>query len=128
MQPGLDWKVKNKVGHLERVEIFCYKCGTEMINNEKEYNDFVYKLDHPDNIFEIFKKGTNTYGFWYMVKADDEFFEKARQVGLRVSDTKGYDPSVKFIAQGNISFLICQTCNTKYSKSKVEFIIEREQW
>jgi hypothetical protein len=46
---------------------------------------------------------------------------------LRVSDTKGDDSNVKFIAQGNINFLICQTCNTKYNKAKVEFIVEREE-
>lgn len=127
MQPGLDWKVRNKVGHLERGEIFCYKCGTEMINNEQEYNEFVNKLENPDNTFKVLKKGTNAYGFWYMVKANEDFFEKARQVGLRVSDTKGDDSNVKFIAQGNINFLICQTCNTKYNKAKVEFIIEKEE-
>lgn len=127
MQPGLDWKVRNKVGHLERSEIFCYKCGTEMVNNEQEYKEFVDRLEKPDNTFKVLKKGTNNYGFWYMVKADEDFFEKARQVGLRVSDTKGEDLNVKFIAQGNINFLVCQGCNTKYSKSKVEFIIEKEE-
>ncbi len=127
MQPGLDWKVRNKVGHLERGEIFCYKCGSEMINNEQEYNEFVKKIANPDTTFKVLKKGTNTYGFWNLVKANEDFFERAQQVGLRVSETKGDDSNVKFIAQGNINFLICQTCNTKYNKSKVEFIVEGEK-
>lgn len=127
MQPGLDWKVKNKVGHLEQGVIFCYKCGAEMINNEKDYNDFIIKIENPDTTFKVLKKGTNPYGFWYMIKANEDFFEKARQVGFRVSDTNSGDTAVKFIAQGNTNFLICQTCNTKYNKTKVEFVIERRQ-
>lgn len=127
MQPGLDWKVKNKVGHLERGEIFCAKCGTEMINNEEEYNEFVQKLERPDGTFRVLKKGTNTYGFWYMVKANDDFFNKARQVGLRVSDTNGDDPSVKFVSKGNTNFLICTKCNTKYNKARVEFVFEKDE-
>jgi cold shock CspA family protein len=127
MQPGLDWKVKNKVGHLERGEIFCYKCGTEMINNEQEYNEFVQKLEHPDGTFRVLKKGTNDYGFWYMIKASEDFFDKARQVGLRVSDTSGDDATIKFISKGNTNFLICQQCNVKYNKARVEFVIEKEE-
>jgi hypothetical protein len=125
MQPGLIWKVNNKVGHFEKEEIFCCKCGNEMINNEKEYKEFLSILDKPDNSFILRQKGVNNYGFWYMVKADNIFFEKAIKVGLKVSETKSDDKSVKFIAQGNINFLICEPCNTKYNKSKVEFITEK---
>ncbi len=126
MQPGLEWKVKNKVGHLEKEEIFCYKCGIEMINNEQEYKSFITRLENPDNSFKVLKKGTNNYGFLYMVKADEDFFEKALQIGFRVSETNGNESDVKFVAQGNINFLICQNCNTKYNKLKVEFVIEKE--
>jgi cold shock CspA family protein len=127
IQPGLEWKVRNKVGHLEQGEIFCYKCGTEMINNEQEYKDFVSLLENPDNSFKVLKKGTNNYGFWFMVKAEHDFFVKAEQTGLRVSDTIGDDLKVKFVGNGNINFLICKTCNSKYNKSKVEFIIEKDE-
>ena len=127
MQPGLDWKVRNKVGHLENGEIFCYSCGTEMTNNEEEYKEFVSRLENPDSLFKVLKKGTNNYGFWFMVKADEVFFGKALEVGLRVSNTKGEDSNVKFIAQGNINFLICQNCNMKYNKTKAEFIILKDE-
>ncbi len=126
-QPGLDWKVKNKVGHLERGETFCYKCGVEMINNEKEYKEFKNLLENPDNTFRRLKKGTNNYGDWYLIKAEEIFFEKAKEVGFRVSATKEENPTLKFVSDGNINFLICKTCNTKYNKSKFEFVKEKQE-
>jgi len=124
MQPGLEWKVRNKVGHLERGEIFCYKCGLEMASFEEEYNRFVARLENPDDTFTVLRRGTNSYGFWYMVRATEEFFNEARRVGLRVSDTNGNDSAVKFISQGNTNFLVCETCNIRYNKRKVEFVAE----
>lgn len=121
MQPGLPWKVDNKVGHLDKNEIFCYKCGIEMINNEVEYKDFVHMLEKSNS-----KKGINHKGFWFIVKEDEEFFEKAEQVGLRISNTFSSDSNVKFISEGNINLLICHNCNTKYNKTKVEFIVDYE--
>jgi|GEM_PF-4942542 len=127
IQPGLDWKIINCVGHLEKGEIFCYKCGTELSDNEKEYKEFINNLEKPNNAFKILKKGINKYGFWYLIKAESTFFEKASQAGLRVSDTKDNDPNIKFVAQGNINLLICNKCKIKYDKTKVEFIIETEK-
>jgi cold shock CspA family protein len=124
--PSFEWKVKNKVGHLEHGEVFCYKCGIEMINNEKDYNEFVSNLENPDHTFKVLKKGINVYGFWYMVKSVEIFFEKANEIGLKVSDTNGIDPTIKFISQGNPNFLICRACNSKYNKVKIEFVVNRE--
>ena len=121
-QAGLAWKVEKKVGHLERSEIFCYKCGNEMLNNEKEYRAFLDLLEHPDGTFAILKKGVNKYGFWYLIRADDDFFARARAVGLRISPTKGGDPQLQFVSKGQSDYLVCQHCHTKYNKTKAEFV------
>jgi cold shock CspA family protein len=127
MQPGLEWKIAHSVGHLERGEIFCYKCGTEMVDNSAEYQALLNLLEHPDGTFAVLKKGTNNYGFWYMVKADETFFERARNAGFKVSPTQWGDPTVQFIGPGNISMLICKTCSTKYNKIRCEFVPQDEQ-
>jgi len=122
---SFEWKVKNRVGHLEKNEIFCYRCGLEMKNNEKEYNEIVKLLnDNNSKTFNVVKNGVNSYGFWFLVKASELFFQRASDVGLRISESKGNNSDVKFISQGNPTILICDKCNTKYNEKKKEFIYE----
>lgn len=126
MQPGLAWKVSNNVGHLENNEIFCFKCGVELENYEIKYRESVELLNNPTDELKVLSKGVNKFGFWYMVKAKDVFFETIKEIGFKVSDAKGNDKEVKFIGQGNINLLSCSSCNSKYNKSRVEFIIEEK--
>lgn len=127
IQPGLEWKVKNKVGHLERSLIFCYNCGTEMVDSDQQYNEFIEKLENPDNSFRVINKGKNNRGFWYMVQASYEFFKKAEGVGLKIEDTNRNQVDVKFISEGNNNILSCKMCNINYNKTIFEFIPQVEK-
>ncbi len=121
MQPELLWKIEHNVGHLERGELFCYSCGEEMMGGAEEYNRFIERLQQPDESFKILRNGENDYGFWYMINADEAFFEDARRVGLRVSATQGTESNVQFVAKGNSHVQVCPKCDMKYNKLKAEF-------
>jgi hypothetical protein len=69
-----------------------------MVRTAEEYQKFIDLLYYPDKTFTVLRKGTNQYGFGYMIKADESFFERARNVGLRVSPTQGSDQTVQFQA------------------------------
>lgn len=57
IHPDLKVKVKEKLGHLERAEYFCYKCGNDMVEYsptffkcedcQVEYDLQKFKLNHP---------------------------------------------------------------------------------
>lgn len=124
IQPGLEWKVMNKVGHLENNETFCYKCGNELIDHENNYNELVNDLTNPpqNSDFKVLSRGHNLRGFWFLVKAEEVFFKKAEEFGLRVNDGNGSDTSVKFIASGISKILVCSYCKMRYDNKKFEFI------
>jgi cold shock CspA family protein len=121
---SLEWRIKNKASHQERKEVFCYKCGSLMINSNNEYQKILaWLIENKDKNKSIVNSGIRPSDekHWFRLKANKDKFENLKRIGFDVSDD--YTPGIALVSEkikysGNFWYCSNDQCGIAFNGEK----------